>query len=94
MIKIILILFCLSNLINSFDYRLATSELNSANAQDTVKYDFNEKIQKYKNKLDDKFVFVVYSCFLIVSNLTESESNKIINDTIAPVEKVFITIFS
>lgn len=93
MIKILVILFCLFNLINSFDYRLATSKINLANAQDTVKYDFNKKIQEYKSKLDNEFVFIVYSCFLVVSNLTEFESNKIINNTIAPAEKSFYNDF-
>lgn len=93
MIKILIILFHLLNLINSFDYRLATSKMNSTNSQDTVKYNFNEKIQEYKSKLDNEFVFIVHSCFLIVSNLTDSESNKIINNTIAPAEKSFYNDF-
>ncbi len=55
--------------------------------QDTVIFDFEEKIQEYKNILSSDFIYSTYSCFLVISNLSEKELNKLINNTIANAEK-------
>ena len=61
--------------------------------KDSIIFDFNSKITELKKKLSKDFVYKTNSCFLIVSNLTEAETDRIINHTIISVEECFYNDF-
>lgn len=57
--------------------------------QDTVKFDYDEKITELKNLLTEDFIIKGYSSFVIAGNLSETETNNIIYNTIRKAEECF-----
>jgi hypothetical protein len=57
--------------------------------QDTSKFDYDKKITELRNLLTDDFIIKGHSSFVIVSNLSEAETNNIIYGTIQKSEECF-----
>lgn len=49
---------------------------------DSVSFNYEPTIQSLKNQLSDDFIVQGHSCFIIVSNLSEAETEKIVSNTI------------
>ena len=58
-------------------------------SKDSTSFNYDSTINELKNTLDSSFTLKTYSCFVIASNLSESETKKIINHTIASAEECF-----
>lgn len=56
---------------------------------DTSKFDYDEKITGLRNLLNEDFIIKGHSSFVIVSNLSETETNNIILNTIQKTEECF-----
>ncbi|MCX7833839.1 MAG: hypothetical protein N2490_06490 [Ignavibacteria bacterium] len=57
--------------------------------KDSIIYDFDKKLHEYKSKLNEDFIFLTYSCFLIISNLQISDLNKIVDNSISIPQRSF-----
>jgi hypothetical protein len=92
--KLIFILLFLFSYCGRSSIDLQTLEQFKQSVQkDSSKFDFETKISELQNKLSTEFVYKTNSCFLIVSNLTENETGKIINHTIVSAEECFYNDF-
>lgn len=57
--------------------------------RDTVSFDYDSRISELRKQLSGDFILKSYSCFVIASNLTGDETQKIIDNTIASAEECF-----
>jgi hypothetical protein len=74
----------------NYNHKQATNISTSGNiAKDTSVFNSDSVVNDLKQKLDDSFVIKTQSCFVIASNLSENETNKIIKHTIASAEECF-----
>ncbi len=79
--------------INPSNYNNYNENSISRFLNDTVTYNYELKIGEFREKLTSDFIYETYSCFLIITNLTKKEANKIIYNTIANAEKCFYNDF-
>ena len=63
--------------------------IKAVKASDSVKFDFDTKISEFKKQLSPDFIYKTYSSFLVISNLSEAETQKSIDNTIASAEECF-----
>ena len=66
-----------------------TNFVNSVNLKDSIIFNYDSTIAELRKVLPNDFIFGKYSCFVIVSNLNKSETQEIINNTIANAEECF-----
>jgi len=63
--------------------------IKASKASDSITIDYDSKINELKKLLSNDFILKSYSCFVIASNLDESETQRIIDHTISESEKCF-----
>ncbi len=63
--------------------------IKAKSPKDSVSFDYDSRINELKKQLQGDFIIKTYSCFVIASNMTESETQKIIDNTIASAEECF-----
>ena len=63
--------------------------IKAVKASDSVKFDFESKITEFRKQLSPDFIYKTYSSFLVISNLSETETQKSIDNTIASAEECF-----
>jgi len=68
-------------------------EVKNNRFSDTTIFNYDSVITETKNLLTDDFIIQPFSCFVIISNLQESETDKIIYNTIAPAANCFYNDF-
>jgi hypothetical protein len=61
----------------------------ASGASDTITYDYTDRINELKKILSGDFILKGHNCFLIASNLSETESQRIIDNTIESAEVCF-----
>lgn len=59
------------------------------NKKDTITFDYKEKINELTLKLSGDFYITGKSCFVVASNLSEGETNELIENTILKAEECF-----
>ncbi|HEY5535661.1 MAG TPA: hypothetical protein VIL99_12110 [Ignavibacteria bacterium] len=57
--------------------------------KDSIEFNYDSTINELKSTLSNDFIIKTSSCFVIASNLTENETRKIIDNTIASAEECF-----
>lgn len=67
----------------------STEVIKADKANDTVQFDYESRINELKKLLSEDFILKSYSCFVVVSNLNETETNRIIENTIKSAEECF-----
>ena len=68
------------------------NHINSQKAfhtKDTIKFNYDSVVTELKNTLNNDFVIKTYSSFVIASNMNETETNQLIENTIASAEDCF-----
>jgi len=68
-------------------------EVKNNRFSDTTIFNYDSVITETKKLLTDDFIIQPFSCFVIISNLQESETDKIIYNTIAPAANCFYNDF-
>lgn len=63
--------------------------VKAVKASDTISFDYESRIKELKKSLSDDFIFKSFSCFVIVSNLNETETQRIVENTIKNAEECF-----
>lgn len=63
--------------------------IKAEKASDSIKFDYESRINELKKILSDDFIFKSVSCFVVVSNLNETETNRITDNTIKSAEECF-----
>jgi hypothetical protein len=63
--------------------------IKAERATDTVNFDYDSRINELKKLLSDEFIFKSLSCFVIASNMGETETQKIMDNTITSAEECF-----
>jgi len=56
---------------------------------DSITFDYETAINELKKKISGDFIIKSHSCFIIASNLSEAETNRLIEHTIANAEECF-----
>lgn len=64
-------------------------KLKAERANDTITFDYESRINELKNLLSDDFIFKSHSCFVVVSNLNETETQRLLKNTITDAEECF-----
>lgn len=64
-------------------------KLKAERANDTITFDYESRINELKNLLSDDFIFKSHSCFVVVSNLSEAETQRLLKNTITDAEECF-----
>jgi hypothetical protein len=70
-----------------------TLDISVASVSDSVKLNYDSAIISLKEKLNDDFNYVVYKCFLVVSNLEQNMTSEIVERTMKTVYKSFYNDF-
>lgn len=60
---------------------------------DTAKFNYDEKTEELRKLVSDDFYIIGHSSFVVVSNLSTSETDRIINGTIGKAEECFYNDF-
>jgi hypothetical protein len=63
--------------------------IKTERTKDSVSFDYESRINELRKQLSVDFILKTYSCFVIASNMTEPETQKIIDNTIASAEECF-----
>jgi hypothetical protein len=63
--------------------------IKASKANDTISFDYDSRISELKKLLSDEFIFKSLSCFVISSNMSETETQRIIDNTITSAEECF-----
>lgn len=66
-----------------------SDSINPLTASDSILFDYESAISELQKKLSEDFIIKSYSCFIVASNLTETETNRIIEHTISGAEVCF-----
>lgn len=62
---------------------------NKTEVKDTIKFDYDSKISELRKQLPEEFLLKSHSCFIIASNMSEDETGRLIEHTIATAEDCF-----
>ena len=86
MFRIVIFLFSLAFLCNSQpqneSIQKSTNDTESKKTSDTFALDYDSRLKEIKGSVGADFLFIKDSYFLIVSNLSENETNEIVSNTI------------
>ncbi len=86
MVRFAILLFSLSlmcgNRTEIESVQKSTNKIQTEISADTLPLDYDTRLNELKKSAGEEFIFVKDSYFLIVSNLSEAETNKIIDNTI------------
>jgi hypothetical protein len=86
MFRIVIFLFSLAFLCNSQpqneSIQKSTNDTGSKKTSDTFALDYDSRLKEIKGSVGADFLFIKDSYFLIVSNLSENETNEIVSNTI------------
>lgn len=63
--------------------------LEKTGVRDSAKFDYDSSITELKKQLSEDFLLKSYSCFIIASNMSEAETQRLIEHTIADAEECF-----
>lgn len=63
--------------------------IKKAEVKDTITFDYDSKISELRKQLSEDFILKSHSCFIIASNMSETETSRLIEHTIAGAEECF-----
>ncbi len=63
--------------------------IKAVKASDTISFDYDSRIKELKKSLSGDFIYKTSSCFVVVSNLNETETQRIVEYTIRNAEECF-----
>lgn len=63
--------------------------IKAVKANDTIQFDYENRIKELKKLLSDDFIYKSHSCFVVVSNLNETETKRTLDNTITSAEECF-----
>lgn len=63
--------------------------IKAVKANDSISFDYDSRITELKKLLSDEFILKSLSCFVIASNMSEEETQRIMDNTITSAEECF-----